>query len=445
METSIVLSPQRERIWVCLSTLAKLNVNCLLQGPPGCGKSFFAHSLASSFNKTLVTVSLSATDPNEVAGFFTSTSTPGVFAFKHSALATALLNSDWILIEDLDSASTDTLAAVNALLSDPSYSSNSFIIATARVPPRFPSFHQKFASLTLPPLDLSSDLPKIASLIVPHLSSISPTLCKIAQDIYSFLISNLKPPKPPTFAQVIRESFVESLLKHIDLCLLPVLFFSVAPTNVLSQSLRKQSLTVALSSLSISNEGLVDRTVGTPIIKFSGVFEDELSIGAVPINSSLEGNVYYQNSSFVEAPSSLGVIEYLAGCVYHRNPVLLIGEAGVGKTFIVQHLASLCGKSLTVFNLSNQTESSDLMGSLRPSNPLSTIAPITSKFLELFKRTFSCTKNKPWLDDFTQSLSSKSPNLKLLISKSLQVTELAVSKLSSSNQPPSKKAQVDVI
>ncbi len=43
------------------------------------------------------------------------------------------------------------------------------------------------------------------------------------------------------------------------------------------------------------------------------------------------------------------------------EPVLLVGETGTGKTTVVQHLASLLGQPMTALNLSQQTESGDLL------------------------------------------------------------------------------------
>jgi len=63
---------------------------------------------------------------------------------------------------------------------------------------------------------------------------------------------------------------------------------------------------------------------------------------------------------------SLIVLEKLAACLSLAEPVLMVGETGTGKTAAVGYLAEMMGRRLTAINLSNQTESGDLVGGFRP-------------------------------------------------------------------------------
>lgn len=63
---------------------------------------------------------------------------------------------------------------------------------------------------------------------------------------------------------------------------------------------------------------------------------------------------------------SLTVLEKLSACLSLAEPVLMVGETGTGKTAAVGYLAELMGRRLTAINLSNQTESGDLVGGFRP-------------------------------------------------------------------------------
>lgn len=45
-----------------------------------------------------------------------------------------------------------------------------------------------------------------------------------------------------------------------------------------------------------------------------------------------------------------------------NEPVLLVGETGVGKTAAISYLATMTGNILTTINLSQQTDSTDLLG-----------------------------------------------------------------------------------
>ena len=54
------------------------------------------------------------------------------------------------------------------------------------------------------------------------------------------------------------------------------------------------------------------------------------------------------------------------GNIQLKEPVVLVGETGAGKTATIQHLANICGRPLRIINLSKGTDSSDLFGGFRP-------------------------------------------------------------------------------
>lgn len=56
------------------------------------------------------------------------------------------------------------------------------------------------------------------------------------------------------------------------------------------------------------------------------------------------------------------LIERLAIAVQHKEPVILVGETGTGKTSVIQRLAYLTGRKLKVINLNQQSDSVDLLG-----------------------------------------------------------------------------------
>lgn len=60
----------------------------------------------------------------------------------------------------------------------------------------------------------------------------------------------------------------------------------------------------------------------------------------------------------------LQLMERLAVCVQNCEPVLLVGETGVGKTSIVQSLASTLNVTLKVVNLSPSSDTDDLISGL---------------------------------------------------------------------------------
>jgi midasin len=87
------------------------------------------------------------------------------------------------------------------------------------------------------------------------------------------------------------------------------------------------------------------------------------------------------------------------------EPVLLTGETGTGKTSVVTHLASLLGRSLISLNLSHQTESSDLIGGLKPIDTRVPASALQERFLELFGSTFSRKKNEKFESEVRKAMN----------------------------------------
>jgi midasin len=100
---------------------------------------------------------------------------------------------------------------------------------------------------------------------------------------------------------------------------------------------------------------------------------------------------------FVYTKQSLRLLEQIARCIECNEPVLLCGETGVGKTSSLQHLAKVLGKKIHVINLSQQTETSDLLGSYKPVDIKSQMKLIKERFLQLFSNSFSLQENSTFL------------------------------------------------
>ena len=95
---------------------------------------------------------------------------------------------------------------------------------------------------------------------------------------------------------------------------------------------------------------------------------------------------------------ALGALERVAACIAAAEPALLVGETGTGKTTMVQTLAKLVGAPLTVLNLSQQTESADLLGAYRPMDPRTQAADVHNAWTALFEQTFSVRRNAAFVD-----------------------------------------------
>ncbi|GAA5965287.1 hypothetical protein JCM21900_005694 [Sporobolomyces salmonicolor] len=108
---------------------------------------------------------------------------------------------------------------------------------------------------------------------------------------------------------------------------------------------------------------------------------------------------------------SLLVLEKIAACLSLAEPVLMVGETGTGKTAAVGYLAEMMGRRLTAINLSNQTESGDLVGGFRPIDEAEearrTASELVNRFVDLFGQTFSLSRNAEFVTHVKKALQKK--------------------------------------
>ena len=62
----------------------------------------------------------------------------------------------------------------------------------------------------------------------------------------------------------------------------------------------------------------------------------------------------------------LRLLEIAFGCVVNNEPLLLVGETGIGKTAAISELSQILNVDLISLNLSQQTDAADLIGCLKP-------------------------------------------------------------------------------
>jgi len=79
-------------------------------------------------------------------------------------------------------------------------------------------------------------------------------------------------------------------------------------------------------------------------------------------------------------------MQAVAAAVHHREPVLLAGETGTGKTSLVQHLASRVGAHMVVVNLNQQSDSGDLLGGFKPVEVRQLAQELMDDLMELLPR-----------------------------------------------------------
>lgn len=104
-----------------------------------------------------------------------------------------------------------------------------------------------------------------------------------------------------------------------------------------------------------------------------------------------------KNDTFSFTRMASCILERIAVCVSHAEPVLLVGETGVGKTSSVQYLAQRTYHKLVVVNMNNQSDVSDLIGGFKPVDLTYVMTPLRCEFDTLFRATFNIDKNQTFL------------------------------------------------
>ncbi|KAH8280488.1 hypothetical protein KR018_008600 [Drosophila ironensis] len=118
------------------------------------------------------------------------------------------------------------------------------------------------------------------------------------------------------------------------------------------------------------------------------------------------GKVGAKKSTFSFTRLASCVLERIAVCVSHSEPVLLVGETGVGKTSSVQYLAERTEHKLVVVNMNNQSDVSDLVGGFKPVELNYVLAPLRFEFEHLLCGTFNAEKNMQFLRIFATHYNS---------------------------------------
>ncbi|ETN67266.1 midasin [Anopheles darlingi] len=120
------------------------------------------------------------------------------------------------------------------------------------------------------------------------------------------------------------------------------------------------------------------------------------------------------------------LLERIAVAVSQNEPILLVGETGVGKTSSVQYLAYQTHHKLVVVNMNNQSDVSDLVGGYKPVDLSFVVTPLRYEFERLFRRTFNAQKNEKFLGNVARCYGAG--EFDVLVKLMLKIAEKASQK-----------------
>lgn len=440
-ESDLSLVPTEKSI----STLRLLAKNIqqsnptMLIGRSGAGKTFLINELSKlvGCQNSIVKIHLGQqTDAKLLIGTYTSGEKPGTFKWRNGVLTTAVQEGRWVLIEDIDKAPTEVLSILLTLLEKRELSipsrgevikaANGFqLISTVCISDEHLKRGQEldytpniigmriWKTIHLEePND--SDLHNILCHNYPVLSLLIPKLILTYKDIKTVYLD-------PRFVSLNRgaHSRTVSVRDLVKLCnRLNTLFennnitkpdqllettiydniFAEATdcfAGAISEAKALQPLIHAIGTSLEIPPSRINLFLTRHVPEFE-ISDSLINIGRATLQkSSLNLAKKSANiTSFATTNHSLKLMEHIAVSVQMSEPVLLVGETGTGKTTVVQQLAKLVNKPLTVINVSQQTETGDLLGGYKPVNAKTVAVPVQEYFETLFQATFSVKKNE---------------------------------------------------
>nr|CCC89279.1 unnamed protein product [Trypanosoma congolense IL3000] len=395
----------------------------LVQGEVGCGKSFLVKTLAESFGvyDTMVQVNVDDSfDSRDLLGKFSATDVPGAFEWVSGPLTTAVKSGLWILMEDIDLASFDVFSVLLSLLEE----------STLFLPDKNERIraHPNFKIIATQQLRVVGDtlttrkgvsIPFVELWGVTVLKSLTPgEMCDVATSMYTVprsIVSALSLLPPLLFGNTLLT--IRSLLKWCKRVSrrLPG---GNASGNFISSTIRemmfREAFDCMLSGFSMCNEVIaltsilaesmgILPNVADSLINHSkpemAMGKDYFLVGRVTIPLYTPLATFSQSSTvFAATRHSMTLLERIAAAVDAKENVLLTGETGVGKTFVVQYLADKVGQKLIVHNLDNQTDTSDFMGGWKPLDVSVAVRNSYQEFVDLFSQSFNSSRNAEFLN-----------------------------------------------
>ncbi|KAG6007079.1 hypothetical protein E4U21_006341 [Claviceps maximensis] len=423
-----------------LATLLRDDDPILLHGMAGVGKTSFVHELAMQLGKysDMVTLHLNEqTDAKMLVGLYSTDSKPGSFQWRPGVLTTAVREGRWILIEDLDRAPTEVLSTLLPLIERkelliPSRgerirAATSFrLFATVRTSrglngrENLPSlvgmrFWRPFYAEPLTPSEVEEVVLKTYPLLrkfVPGILAVHNRLSQLSRNVA--LMSRGR-------SVMDRQVNLRDLLKwcrRLKECLLAA--GSTNGDEPISETTRDwmfmealdcfvgscpdteigKHLTYAIAEEMHMSKDRADHYLSANIPPLDET-ERMFSIGRAQLRKKRSASSRLQRSKrpFASTAHAKRLLEQIAVAIKHEEPVLLVGETGIGKTTVVQQLADSLGHKLIAVNLSQQSEVGDLLGGFKPVNVRSLAVPLKEEFEDLFSATgISASKNQKYLE-----------------------------------------------
>ncbi|KAJ8930712.1 hypothetical protein NQ314_016477 [Rhamnusium bicolor] len=432
-----------------------------LQGPVGCGKTslveYLAYKTGRKLGDNFVKVQLGdQTDNKMLLGTYRCSDVPGEFIWQPGVLTQAVLEGNWLLLEDIDSASMDIASVLTSLLENHSLTVPGYrdsvpitpgfqLFVTQRFVSTITGHHKKHSN-AMALLELHLLQVNIDPLTPQELKQILEThyieFRTITDRMINVFMLFSRDTTDPQTITIPRSGRLISTRDFFKWCSRAIINFDVK-SQASALKVLQDAIDVFCCSYSNSEEALnLAKQISThlgiinqkaeyffksykPDVKLTS---DSFIAGRAILRR--ENNQYSKQIKFSFTRPAAVLLERIMCCVNLREPVLLVGETGTGKTSSIQYLAHTIGQKLIVINMNQQSDSADLLGGFKPVDLKFVAAPIRREFEQVFCDYFKVEPNKKYLGNIALCFNSQRwSDLVKLMNRSYQA---AVSRLTKS-------------
>ncbi|KAJ5925090.1 hypothetical protein N7454_007729 [Penicillium verhagenii] len=492
--SSVVKTPTTTQNLRCIAKSLLGFKPILLIGLSNSGKTSLINDIASTMGQaeSMVTLHLNEqTDAKSLLGMYATSSTTGSFSWQPGVLTKAAREGRWVLIEDLDRAPSEVLGLILPIIERGELTiasrrerikcaegfkiiatmKSSYNIAGEEIAPNSSMLGsrlwQRVQVSSLPVDEMRDVILQKFPLLESRVPVIMDVYGRVCSAFHGSLAIKGSQGRTPGFRDLIKlcsrlhrrlqrmgaktgyEPTPEAIDDEIFLDVVDV-FLKYLPERSMQSSLAS----VVAEALQISPQRalfcLNERTPTYTDKTNSLVLGREVCQKIkVPSGSALK--LAAAASRFASTRSALTIMEQVAASIQMAEPVLLVGETGIGKTTVIQQLATLMRQKLTVVNLSQQSESTDLLGGFKPVSIRTMAIPMLDEFNQLFELTFSAKKNQKFLSSVSKSVVSENwARLVTLWHEAVRLsngvfkpTHDASNETENGDEQPSKKRKLD--
>ncbi|VVC30846.1 ATPase, dynein-related, AAA domain,von Willebrand factor, type A,AAA+ ATPase domain,P-loop [Cinara cedri] len=352
----------------------------LIQGDTCVGKTSLITYLASASGNKLVRINNHAhTDTQEYIGSYLAQSITGKLVFKEGVLVEAMRKGHWIILDELNLAPTDVLESLNRVLDD---NRELFIPETQTIVKAHPGF-RLFATQNPPGLYGGRKILSRAfknRFIEMHFDEIP------ADELETILFKRCE--IPLSYAKKLI-----SVMKELQSTRKISSAFSGKHGLITLRDLFRWGERYRLSNGSDNynwNQHLIDEGFLVLASKVRKPEEEKIIIQILEKHFKCSLSLdrlftFNENTSLVTrhileqiqkpppgfehiymSKNIRRMVVLACKAIEFREPVLLVGETGCGKTTVCQMIAAIKTKKLLSVNCHQHTESSDFLGGLRP-------------------------------------------------------------------------------